>query len=219
MPWNPWKIRKDAWKTAQDWLTTNDDPDLIANGVHAIARLVEFNPTGAQSPTRLLRVCEVAIEFETQDGRTIQAKGKVWMKAAQLDQWTVGHPLHIRYDPNDPNHWAASEPDAEAAASSRGQDRPSAAPGAELGGVQVVNASGDDPYTVIQKLARIRDQGLISAEQFEAAKRQVEGGAGTAPVQGSSVTDRLHQLDQLHNQSLITDEEYMAERQRILESI
>lgn len=84
--------------------------------------------------------------------------------------------------------------------------------------VQVVNASGADPGTVLEKLERVKAQGLISQAQFDAAKAQLEGAA--PPVQAPGTTEeRLRQLDQLHSQHLISDAEHATERKRILDSL
>jgi hypothetical protein len=47
-------------------------------------------------------------------------------------------------------------------------------------GVQVVNASGGDPAELIEKLARLREQGLITDQQFEAAKQQLDRSGSAA---------------------------------------
>jgi hypothetical protein len=46
--------------------------------------------------------------------------------------------------------------------------------------VQIVNARGAEPAELIKKLARLRAQGLITDQQFKAAKQEVESGGSTA---------------------------------------
>jgi hypothetical protein len=203
------------------------DRKLLKHGIHAQARLLEFKTTGTTINDRRV-VCKVTIELETKDGSTVRATGKLPILLWNVDKWSVGDSLPICYDPKNPEKWThgdeANAP-ADPAPNTGAGAAPCAgipgmgAPGAILGGVQVVNASGEDPSTVMAKLTRLRDQGLINDAQLEAAQQQVAGGVGATAAQVPIAAERLQQLDQLRNQALISDEEYAAERQRILDSI
>lgn len=89
--------------------------------------------------------------------------------------------------------------------------------------VNVVNVSGDDPQALVARLAGMRDQGLMTPQQYEQAARQLLGAAeapaaADEPGEGS-VAERLQQLDRLRDQGLVGPDEYVQQRQRILGSI
>jgi hypothetical protein len=219
--------------TLNPWKTNYHNRKLLKHGLPAHARVVEFEPTKMYAgPINDLQVCKVTIEFEAQGGRVVRADGRIPIYIRDVRDWMVGeHSFHIRYDPHDPTKWTYSEKETDEAwrqaASGRNDPAPAFDPGqislADLGqvfsGVQVVNASGADPASVIEKLARVRDQGLISQAQFEAAQRQVEGTPASPVSPDAGVAERLKQLDALHDQHLVSDEEYSAERKRILDAI
>lgn len=80
------------------------DRKLLKNGSHAQARLLEFHTTHTTVNDRRV-VCDVTIEFETQDGRTVRATGKLPILFWNVDKWSVGDSLPICYDPKNPQKW------------------------------------------------------------------------------------------------------------------
>jgi len=98
-----------------------------------------------------------------------------------------------------------------------------AVPAAAAGGVQIVNASGADPATVLAKLATLKEQGLLSQEQLEQATSQLQGQAAPtvapAATPGATVEERLKRLQHLHDSGTINDGEFADERRRILDSL
>jgi hypothetical protein len=92
--------------------------------------------------------------------------------------------------------------------------------------IVVTSTAGGQPFPpdMVARLEELREQGLLTEQQFEAAKAQVEATAGggmgaPAGVDQSDVAARLQRLEQLRAQRLVSDEEYAAERRRILGSI
>lgn len=210
MAWNPWK-------------TNTHNEKLLASGTPVRARIVEFAETTARSgPGAELVVCKVTLEFDTAQG-TVQVKGKLPIYRWELSTWSIGDAVQIRYDPTDPQRWTLSETvqDEGKAEETHAQGSPAPAdPETIYGGVQVMNASGDPPSVVLEKLERVRAQGLITDAQLEAVRLQLQGGSsGASASRSAGVAERLRDLDALRAQSTITEEEYIAERRRILDSI
>jgi hypothetical protein len=168
--------------------------------------------------SRINHVFEVTIQFATQDGRQIQSTGQVL--ATLWNKPSVGSQLHIRYDAADPDDWTWSNEDAEPVAPADGATPLPAGYQVSYGDVQVVNASGADPASVIEKLERLRAQGLITDQQLQAAQSQISDAPQRAPGNPTdSTADRLRQLDQLRDQRLVSDAEYEEQRRRLLDSI
>jgi hypothetical protein len=137
---------------------------------------------------------DVTARFVTTEGRSVEST-----QTFDFLEWAspaVGKPATLRYDPAEPEQWAWEDhpPDLDA-------------------GVQVVNVSGADAQA---KIAAVRDQGLITQQQYEQAVAQL---GGAAPQPGDPVESRLERLKQLHADGTLDDAEYAQQRQRIIESL
>jgi hypothetical protein len=199
---------------------------LERDGTRGDAEIIDIrftNTSNTHGP-----VFAVKLAVHAPDGRVFETEGKI--NASIPSPPSPGQVIPIRYDPKRPSSLIWDEQEGQRQHEQAVEARRAAALGSTevtAGGVQVVNASGADAATVIEKLARARDQGVISDKQFAEAKRQVEsGGAGSAsaaaapgPAEAASVAERLQRLEQLRQQQLLSDEEYSAERKRILDSI
>jgi hypothetical protein len=178
---------------------------LRAEGQPAVARYLAIEDKHyAEGRGGMNHVFEATIEFTTQDGRSVRSTGQ--LIANRWETPSPGDRLHIRYDPADPDDWTWCNEDDERDGS--------------FGGVQVVNASGADRAEIIEKLERLREQGLVTDQQLAAARSQIPTGATQAAnASTDTIAERLRKLDQLRAQQLLSDEEYAQQRQRVLDSI
>lgn len=92
------------------------------------------------------------------------------------------------------------------------------------GAVQLINASGADPASVLDKLGGLRAQGLISEAQWAEVGQQLVGSEAStppspteppiSPLSAEGTRARLKTLERLHADGIIDQPEYERQRQR-----
>jgi hypothetical protein len=201
---------------------------LKSEGTPADAEILDIRFTNTSDTHGPIAAVKLAVRSPA--GRVFEVDAKINASIPNPPQ--VGQVIPIRYDPEHPSTliWdqERGELEHQQAVDARRQaafgaqrvgpaEATSTEPAALLNHAEVINTSGADPSTALEKLARARDQGLITDEQLEMAKRRVEDiVANPVAAQSSDVAERLQRLDQLRQQRLVTDDEYAAARREIL---
>jgi hypothetical protein len=198
---------------------------LKREGTRAEAEILDIHYTGTRENHGPIFAVKLAVRRPTKSPFEVDAK----INASMVNPPRPGQVIPILYDPDHPSALIWDEEEGERRDEQAVESRRQAAFGATtsssggetvLSRVEVVNASGADPATVLEKLAQLKDQGLITDEQFKAAQTQVDGQAPSASASESpDINERLQRLEQLRAQNLVTDEEYAAQRSRILASL
>lgn len=91
--------------------------------------------------------------------------------------------------------------------------------------VELVNDSGADPAAALEKLEKLRAQGVISDAQLAQLRQQLAASgwssetAGPGTGSGGSAEERLRTLDRLKSEGVLSADEYSTQRQRILDSL
>lgn len=163
------------------------------------------------------------IEFRVKfpDGSTADHKQR-FLYAGDVGQISEGDVVPVRYDPQNYSRVALDTPalkapfkDAKAAQDAR-RDAALARlgePGAGTGGgpgVQSIPGVGtfDSPEDLKSKLLQLASQGGASVIDLSGSSRSAQS--------GSDPEDRLTKLADLHDRGVLTDEEFAAEKAKIL---
>jgi hypothetical protein len=197
------------------------------HGTTADATVVEVGVPRQSQEAGLVNQ-EVTAEFtDPATGQVLRMKSTLWTNCIRR----AGEPIKVRwspqrdyFEPYDQNTVPEEEwlremnaPPAELSAV------PGGAPASLGGGVQIVNASGADPATVLAKVGKLHDQGLVSDQQWAQIQQQLGGVSAAGSVGASpapeSVERRLSDLEALKRDGAIDAQEYAAQRRRILESM
>jgi hypothetical protein len=189
------------------------------NGLTAAARIVEVG-IPSQGPGRGVDQKITADVTNAETGEVVRLTSKLWSNSAS----SVGEILSVRWSPKRDyfvRYGPSTVPKDEWL---RDQNAPAvqAPPGVAaevVGGVQLVNASGLDPASVLEKLASAKQQGLISDDQFEQAKRQLQSAGAPTPAPAGGIQERLQRLERLRDDGTVNEQEYAEERRRILDSL
>lgn len=103
-------------------------------------------------------------------GADVSGVAAVSDMVGQLQQMFPGAVVNVGTDPADPGAWGAPAPAPGA---------PAGPPPAGPGGVNVVaSQTGADPVERLEKLARLRDAGVVDQAQFEQLRAQILDQAG-----------------------------------------
>jgi hypothetical protein len=146
--------------------------DLMANGKKARAKILRIDPTGMVVNNINIQ-CWVTFQLEPLDGGApFQAQKKFLINQTQMPR--VGDVWPSWYSATDPNLFAVGMPDGASPEQiplfrEFGIPHPLDAP-------QPAAAEDDDPVDELQKLAKMKQDGLLTDEEFAAAKAKLLGG-------------------------------------------
>jgi hypothetical protein len=207
---------------------------LLKDGATAKAVVTEARSSGGQSygggPSAVVYHLRLRVQFD--DGSTAETSCTVGNFVQGTDLFfSEGDVAPVRYDPADRSKVELDVAAYTALKQARAEDlkdQAIARSEAELAGGE---RSGDaaDAETPDEVIERVRTSGTLPTFSEIKALRDVPGGrealqaalSGTASTatHSGSVEQRLAKLDRLRDEGLVTQEEYSAQRTRILDSV
>jgi Short C-terminal domain len=207
---------------------------LLKDGATARAVVTEARSTGGQSygagSSAVVYRLRLRVQFD--DGSTAETACNVGNFVQGTDLFfSEGDVVPVRYDPTDRSKIeldVAAYSALQQARTEELKERAVARSEAELAGGA---RSGDAPdaETPDEVIERVKTSGTLPTFSEIRALRDVPGGrealqaalSGTAsaPTPAGSVEQRLAKLDRLRDEGLVTQEEYAAQRTRILDSV
>lgn len=197
---------------------------------HAITVLATIVEVGKPRNAAQSQTQPVTIDVQDPSGETVRLQG--WLSTWDHGGFfQAGEMLRVRYSPEKRafvDYCTMTVPKEEWL---HDLNHPSGiqlnSGGSAAGSVQVINASGADPASVLEKLGRLREQGLMSEAQLRQAQQQLDGSALSSlpsePTQTGESAEvlqkRLQNLEQLRASGVVDQEEYAKQRKRILDSL
>ena len=216
------------------------EEELRAGGTPTTARVTYVDDTGKRRDGGAFARVKVRVQIDSGSARGRELEKTKWVPSNRIPH--MGEQVQIRFDPDDVSDWAwgdaamYSPPAPSAPAASpvpqAQQPPPSAAPmftGFSGGSGFDVDFSIERNHQVIDLTgdSQLRDQILgqlraygVDIDAMQAATNSVGAGQppGGAPAADETAV-KLRQLDELHRQGILSDEEHRQQRQRIIDSI
>jgi hypothetical protein len=206
--------------------------------VNGTARLVSYEETDMRNEFDTTIVAQVIVEGDGVQPTAVESRIGVPNSQLPLDSGTI---WQVVFERDDPKHFKTVEPDQQTveadhtaavqqaqqlaeqmrAAAAGGAPAPSGA--SPPGMPQIIIGGNADPARVAEALGKVQqmfgiDLSGVAAAAAQAASAAAAGSTASAPAEpaATDTVSQLERLAKLHESGVLTDDEFAAEKQKIL---